>query len=50
VIDGYKDVRLVGDCDIFRLEYTPTHKYGKPRRVRLDAENEDDEPPPAGWP
>ena len=38
----YKDVELIGDVDLFTLNYTPDIKGGKPNRLILDADNEAD--------
>ena len=41
-IKGYKDVELIGDVDLFTLNYTPSIKGGRPNRLILDADNEAD--------
>lgn len=39
-LSDFESYELIGDCGTFTLEYWP--KGGKPQRLQLDAENEDD--------
>lgn len=38
--NNFKDVRLIGDCGVFTLEYTPLCTHGKPQELSLDADSE----------